>query len=290
MNQPLKKILHFPITKILLGISSCLAVLILVQNFISKPIFQALIATKQISDTFVNYTSIAVLLATYYFLFNFLEQRNITEITIRNHTKELFGGFILGFGILSLVILILYALGYYQITNFNGYSYFLAPLSSLVISALLEEIMFRAILYRILENWLGTYIALAIISVSFELPHVFNDNVTFLSIVLGLIFGFAHGIMYTYTKRIWLPFAFHLAWNFAQPFYGSNLSGIEDVGNIFSSTFNGPKLLTGSIYGLEDSILSIILLSIVSIIFLYASIQQGKIVPPSFKKQLKQQG
>ena len=284
MNQSLKRVIDFPITRIILGIGICLLVLIGVQNFITKPIFQNLIPSKPITDTIINYISVAVLLASYYYLFRFYEKRKITELSTKNFFKELVGGFILGFSMLSIVILVLYLLGYYEILSFSGFSYFLAPFSFLVIAALIEEIFFRAILYRILENWLGTFIALFIISILFELPHIFNDNVTILSVLLGLLFGFAHGIMYTYTKRIWLPFAFHLGWNFAQPFYGSNLSGLEDVGAIFKAKFNGPELITGSIYGIEDSILSIILLLGICILFLYLSIKEHKINHLKLKK------
>lgn len=274
----MKKIINYPIVKIILGISICLGVLVGVQNFITKPLILNFIDNKSIGDTIVNYISVAVLLVTYYYMFKFYEKRQITELSKKSLIKELFGGFILGFSILSLVIFILFTLGYYKIISFSGFSYFLAPFSFLVIAALIEEVFFRAILYRILENWVGTYSTLIVISILFELPHIFNDNVTFLSIVLGLLFGFAHGIMYTYSKKIWLPFAFHLGWNFAQPFYDSNLSGLEDVGSVFIAKFNGPKLITGSIYGIEDSILSILFLLILCIVFLQLCIKNNKII------------
>lgn len=284
MNKTLKRVIAFPISKIILGIGICLLILIGFQNYVSKPLFYFLIDSKPLADTIINYTSVAVLLLTYYYLFSFYEKRHIYELSNKNIIQVLFGGFMLGFSILSFVILILYFLGYYKVIQFSGFSYFLAPFSFLVIAALIEEILFRAILYRILENWIGTYIALIILSILFELPHIFNDNVTALSVILGLLFGFAHGIMYTYTKRIWLPFAFHLGWNFAQPFYGSNLSGLEDVGSILIAEFNGPELITGSIYGIEDSILSIFLLLIICIIFLRLSIKKNKIVKTSYQK------
>lgn len=285
MNHSLKQVIHFPITRIVLGIGFCLGILIGVQNFISKPIFYNLSLPKPIADTCINYTSVLVLLASYFYLFQFYEKRKITEISRTYLLRDLFGGFTLGFSILSLVILILYLLNYYEVISFSGYSYFLAPFSFLVIAALIEEVFFRAILYRILESWIGTYITLFLISVLFEIPHWFNDNVTLLSVVLGLLFGFAHGIMYTYTKTIWLPFGFHLGWNFAQPFYGSNLSGLDDIGAIFKSKFSGSELLTGTIYGIEDSILSILFLLVVCIIFLYLSIKEKKIEKPSLNKK-----
>ncbi|WP_082422597.1 CPBP family intramembrane glutamic endopeptidase [Aquimarina longa] len=277
MNIILKRIIYFPITKIILGIAICLGILIGVQNLITKPLIYFLIANKEIGDTIINYSSVVILLLSYFYLFRIYEKRKIKELFKTNLKTELLGGFFFGFLVVSLVILILYLLGYYTIHSIANFSYLLAPLSFLIIAALIEEVFFRLIIYRILEKWIGTYIALLIISILFTIPHLLNDNVTMLSILLLLAFGFAHSIMYTYTKRLWLPFAFHLGWNFAQPFYGSNLSGTEE-GHIINSSFDGPILLIGSEFGIEDSILSISFLILISIIFLYLSIKKEKIV------------
>ncbi|SHG28661.1 CPBP family intramembrane glutamic endopeptidase [Flagellimonas flava] len=276
MKLTLKKVLHFPLIKIVLGISICLGVLIGIQNLISKPLVSSLIDNKSIGDTIVNYISVIVLLLTYYYFFKVYEKREIKELSKTNLKTELFGGFLFGFSVLSMVILTLYVLGYYTVDSISGFSYLLAPFSFLVIAALIEEVFFRLIIYRIMEKWLGTYLALLIISIIFTVPHLLNDNVTLLSVLLLLTFGFAHSIMYTYTKRLWLPFAFHLGWNFAQPFYGSNLSGTEEE-PIINSNFDGPILLIGSDFGIEDSILSITLLLMVCVLFLKLSIQKNRI-------------
>ena len=277
MNLTLKKILHFPVIKIVLGITICLGILIGIQNLITKPLIHHFINSKPIGDTIINYISVVVLLLSYFYFFKIYEKREIKELSKTNVRTELLGGFIFGFLVLSLVILMLYVLGYYTIDGISDFSYLLAPFSFLVIAALIEEVFFRLIIYRIVEKWLGTYLALLIISIIFTVPHLMNDNVTLLSVLLLLTFGFAHSIMYTYTKRLWLPFAFHLGWNFAQPFYGSNLSGTEE-GHIINSNFDGPILLIGSDFGIEDSILSIILLLIICSIFLKLSIRENKIV------------
>jgi hypothetical protein len=278
MNQSIKKIIYFPITKILIGITCCFLLLVGVQNFVTKPLFYNLLNTKSIADTIINYISVAVLLFAYYFVFHIYEKRKIKELSVKHFPKEFFGGLFFGFITLSFVILILYLLGFYTFISISNFSYFLAPLSFLIVAALIEEIFFRLIIFRILENWIGTYIALIVISVIFTLPHLFNDHVTVVSVLSLLLFGFTHSIMYTYTKRLWLPFAFHLGWNFAQPFYGSNLSGMDSIGSIIKSTFDGPILLTGSDFGIEDSILSIFFLIMISLIFLYLSIKESKII------------
>lgn len=283
MNKSLKKLLYFPITRIIIGLVVCFALLTGVQNFISKPVIYTIIPAKQIANAIINYISVAVLLLSYSCLFRFYEKRKIRELSTQKIVKELAGGFALGFSVLSLVILILYTLGFYSIINISNFSFLLAPLSFLVMAALLEEVFFRLIIYRILEEWAGTYWALLLISLVFTIPHLANNNVSVLSVFLLLIFGFTHGIMYTYTKRLWLPFAFHLGWNFAQPFYGSNLSGMEDTGAIIKATYKGPELLTGSNFGIEDSIFSILFLLITGIIFLLLCIKEGKMIKSKIK-------
>ncbi|VXB96579.1 conserved membrane hypothetical protein [Flavobacterium sp. 9AF] len=284
MNQSVKKVFYFPLTKVILGISCCLGILIGFQNVVSKPLIYFFFGKNEITDSCINYISVLVLCTTYFYFYKIYEKKTTHELNLRKFPKEFTTGLSLGFGCLSLVIGILYFLNYYEVIAFSNATFFLAPLSSLVIAALIEEVLFRLVFYRIFENWLGTYWALFILAFAFEIPHWANDNVTILSVVLGLLFGFAHGIMYTYTKRLWLPFAFHLGWNVAQPFYGSNLSGITDVGYVIKAKFSGPELVTGSIYGIEDSLISILLLLAISALFLYLSIKENKIIrKPSSK-------
>jgi uncharacterized protein len=273
-----KKILYFPVTKIIIGIAICFLTLVGVQNFITKPLFHYLLESKEIADTLTNYLSVAVLLLSYWTVYRIYEKREITELSLKYLPKEFAGGLLAGFFLLSLVILILYLLGYYNASGISNFSFFLAPLSILVIAALLEEIVFRLIIYRILEEWMGTYRALILSSILFTIPHLFNNDVNVLTVLFLFLFGFAHGIMFNYTKRMWLPFAFHLGWNLSQPFYGSNLSGIKDFEPVIKGQFNGPRLLTGSGFGIEDSLLSILVLIIGSAIFLFYSTRNGKIV------------
>lgn len=277
MNKLLERILYFPITKIVLGIAICFALLVGVQNFISKPVVYALVPYKNIADTLINYISVAVLLLSYSFLFRYYEKRKITELSLSRFTTDLTKGFGLGFALPSLVILILFLSGYYHFLSISGFSYFLAPLSFLVIAALLEDLFIRGLMLRTLENWIGTYWALLIVSL-IEGQHMFNDNSSLVSLFGDVIWGFTLGSIYIYSKRVWLPFFFHLGWNLSQPFYGSNLSGLDDIGYIIKAKFDGPVLLTGGVYGIEGSLISTLFLLITGIVFFYYSVKEGKII------------
>lgn len=277
MNVLIKKVLHFPITKIIVGIVVCFSLFVIIQNFVLKPLFYSITDDRSIADPIIHCISAIVLLAAYYYLFRFYDKREITELSIKYLPKEMFGGFFFGFGTISLSIFILYLLGYYQVISISTNHYSLKFFTVLVFAALVEDLFHRGLIIRVCENWLGTHLTL-VIGMLVELQHIYNPNSTLFSLFLYLIWGFTMAMLFVYTKRIWLPFFFHLGWNFSQPFYGSNLTGLNDMGSIIQSKFNGPELLTGGATGIEDSIFTSSFLLLIGIIFYYRAKKEGKIV------------
>lgn len=278
MNVFIKRVVHFPITKIIIGIALPFSLFVVIQNFVLKPFFYSIIQDKSIAVPIIHFISFLVLLAAYYFLFLLYEKREITELSLKYFFKEMFGGFLFGFLAISLVIFILYILGYYQAISISTSHYSIKFFTFLMFAALVEDLFHRGLIVRVCENWLGTHLTL-VIAILVELQqHFFNPNFNLFSHFLTLVWGFTMAMMFIYTKRIWLPFFFHLGWNFSQPFYGSNLSGLNNMGSIIQSKINGPKLLTGGAVGIEDSIFTVTFLLLIGIIFYYRAKREGKIV------------
>lgn len=277
MNATIKRVLYFPITKIIIGIFVPFSLFVLIQNFVLKPFFYSIIQDKNIANPIIHFISFLVLLAAYYFLFRLYDKRIITELSIKFFFKEMFGGFFFGFLTISLVIFILYLLGYYQAFSISTTHYPIKFFTFLMFAAIVEDLFHRGLIVRVCENWLGTNLTL-VIAMLVEMQHIFNPNFTLFSLFVTLIWGFTMAMMFIYTKRIWLPFFFHLGWNFSQPFYGSNLTGLNDIGSIIQSKFNGPVLLTGGAVGIEDSIFTTTFLLLIGIIFYYRAKKEGKIV------------
>ncbi|CAD0002669.1 CPBP family intramembrane glutamic endopeptidase [Flavobacterium chungangense] len=277
MNQSIKKNLDFPITKIILGIIVCFSLFVVIQNFLLKPFFFNIIQDQSIAKPIIHCISSVLLLVSYYYFFRFYDKRKITELSVNHLPKEMFGGFILGFLTISLSIFILYLLGYYQIISITTAYYSTKFFTMLIIAALVEDLFHRGLIVREIENWLGTHIAI-VIAMLVELQHIFNPNSGLFDIFFYLIWGFTMAMLFIYTKRIWLPFFFHLGWNFAQPFYGSNLTGTNDMGNIIQSKFTGPELLTGGAFGIEGSIFTASFLLIIGIVLYYFAKKEGKII------------
>ena len=277
MNQSIKKIINFPITKILVGITFSFSIFILVQNFVSKPILYSIFPDKNIADPIIHCISFFTLIGSYYVLFRFLYKREVTELSLRNFKKTMFGGLFIGFLAITMSIILLYSLGIYQIISISLANYSLKLFGTLVIAALVEDLFHRGLIARELENWLGTNLAIIIIML-IETMHMFNPNANLFSLFVDLVWGFTMTTLFVYSKTIWLPFFFHISWNFSQLFFGSSLTGLNDMGKIIDSRFIGPEILTGGKIGIENSIFTVLILATIGIIFYYLSYKEGKII------------
>lgn len=175
MNVSVKRVLHFPGTKIIIGIVVCFSLLVSIQNFVSKPIIYSIIQDKSIADPIIHCVSILVLLGSYFFLFRLYDKRRITEVSVKYLLKEMFGGFILGFLTISLSVFFLYLLGYYQVISLTTAHYPVKLFTTLLVAALIEDLLHRALIAREVENWPGTNIAI-IIGMLVEVQHIFNTH------------------------------------------------------------------------------------------------------------------
>lgn len=288
MNQSIKKILHFPLTKMVLGTTFCFGLFVVVQNFISKPVVYSIFPDKNIADPIIHTISFFVLLFSYYFFFRFYDKREVTELSLKNVTQTIIGSSILGFGAISITIVILYLSGYYQIFGISLDYYSWKLFGMLVIAALIEDLFHRALIARIIENWLGTNIAIFIIML-IETSHMFNPNANMFSLFVDLVWGFTMTVLFVYSKKLWLPFFFHLSWNFAQIFYGSNLTGLNDMGRIILSKLTGPEIFNGGAVGVENSIVTVTTLLLIGIYFYHRAQKEGKIIPRKQRSSVKAQ-
>lgn len=277
--QYLNTVLRYPPVRALVGYFLCMALLALMIRLILKPLSYWLIGDVQVADTVRITLGIAWLLLCYYWFVRYVERRKATELDIVHWKTEIIGGAAVGFTAISLCILTLYGLGNYHYIDSSFTNYSTKLFVTLLLAALIEDLLTRGLILRILEQWLGSYRAL-ILTLLVEALHFSNDNIEVdaMGIALFVLWGANQGLMYIYTKRIWLPFAFHVGWNFAQPFYGSNLTGLDDMGKITNANFVGSEFLTGGAIGIEGSVFTLVVLLVSSTTLLYLAIKQNKIV------------
>lgn len=158
-----------------------------------------------------------------------------------------------------------------------------ALITAAIMPAFMEEIFFRGILFRWIEELAGSWAALAITSVFFGMVHFFNPHATWLSsLAIAIEGGLLLGGAYMLTRSLWLPIGIHAAWNFTQgEVFGVPVSGTA-VHGLLLSRLSGSALLSGSGFGLEGSIIAPIITTAASLCFVSLAIRRGRIVSPSW--------
>ena len=91
-----------------------------------------------------------------------VEQRAVTEFAPEAALKELCGGLGIGALLFSGAAGVLAGLGVYSFTGFGDWSGLILPLAVALVIGTFEEIIFRGIIFRISEEWLGTWFALLV--------------------------------------------------------------------------------------------------------------------------------
>lgn len=182
----------------------------------------------------------------------------------------------------AFVILIYTAIGKFtfndSISSGIKYGIIFDSLTRALRAGILEEILFRGYIMKLLENKWNKYIAIIIPSFVFSLLHIPSmENFNLAGVILLITSGTLVGIMFslvTYKNdSIFGSTMIHILWNF---FMATDILHIffanDKLGSsIFSITLPSENvLLTGAGFGIEASLISIIGYLIVSMIAIYS--------------------
>lgn len=231
-----------------------------------------------------NAFKVVVLALAYCYYVHKIEKRQVTELAFSGAWQELARGFGLATLLISGPVLVLWLLGHYQVTGISFDLSLLHLLIGFFSVAALEELLFRAILFRLLERSLGTVIALVLSSVLFSAVHLLNPHADLLSTVQLLVLGLLFIAAFLYTRRLWLCVGLHWGWNFAQGgFFSSPVSG-QKADGILQSVMTGPAWLTGGEFGIEASVLVSIGALICTVLLIKAARQQQNWLPPYWRQ------
>lgn len=279
-----EKIFNSPVTKIVLALLAFMAVIIIGQQVASK-LLALTDLDKNIRNLLKGLFVSSAGIFTYILFFKKYEKRAITEFATNGLVKNIFGGILIGFVLQSLIILIMYFNGNYNVVNINPISFILIPFAIMFTVAIIEEILVRSIIFRIMEEKLGSYVSLTISSLIFGILHLANPHTTLLSSLCITAAGFLLGSAFIYSRNLWFPIALHFAWNFTQSgIYGAITSGNEQTGNLLEAKIQGSEIMTGGEFGPEGSIQATLICIIATTILLYFCHKQNKIVKPYWKK------
>lgn len=281
-NKSIKyKLLRNPLIRIILGLLVCFAAFIITQNIASK-----LLSLTGIDKDFRNLikgivASVAVIIA-YKLFYRRIENREVTEISIKGIAKNLMLGTLIGVVLQSLTVLVIYLNNGFHVVAVNPVSFIIIPLTVAFTVAIFEEILIRGIIFRIAEEKLGSYISLILSAIIFGALHLMNQESSFMSAVcVAVEGGLLLGAAYIFARNLWLPVAIHFAWNFMQSgIFGAVTSGNEKVNSLLNTQITGPEIITGGAFGPEGTIQAIIYCLAAALILMYLNKKQNKLIAP----------
>jgi hypothetical protein len=230
--------------------------------------------------------SLVPIALAYWLLVRWVEQRRVSELAPGKFLTHGAAGWLIGMGIMLLAAAAMALVGAYRIQGMNTDVYLVGPLVVLgILPGITEEIIARGILFRVVEEGLGTWIALAISAALFGFGHASNPNATgWSSLAIAIEAGLLLGMAYAWTRSLWFCMGLHAAWNFTQgPLLGIPVSGFDMPGLLRSST-QGPALLSGGEFGAEASILTVVVCVSLAGFFTRKAIDQGQIRAPFWRR------
>lgn len=260
---------------------------VLTYLYLSGYFFRTSFTHGPLSGLAASAMTCSMMLIMYATLVRFVERRRVSELAVSSLAQELGIGLLLGFGLYSLCILILMGLGVYRVDGFNAWEILLPGLAAPLATGVFEELVFRGGVFRIAEKWFGSWIALLVSSLVFGFVHLENDAATMRGILsISTWAGILLAATYMLTRRLWLGIGLHAAWNYTQgTIYSGIVSGNEaPTRGLIRSTMQGPDWLTGGTFGVEASVVALMVCSAVGVAMLVVAVRRGNTLPPFWKR------
>ena len=180
------------------------------------------------------------------------------------------------------IIVCLFLCGYYRIVTveFDVASQ-LSWLSLFLLVGVVEEVIFRGILFRLITDKWNIAVGLTTSSLLFGLAHLGNPGATlWAALAIALASGWLFGMAYAYHRTIWVPIGMHWAWNYLEGgVFGCAVSGTP-LGYLplITPRIGGADILSGGAFGPEASIICVALGIAISIVYTVLYIKKKRML------------
>jgi uncharacterized protein len=209
------------------------------------------------------------------------EHRPATEVAGKGAGGAIGWGVLIGLALFGAVILNIAFLGGYEVHGVGSVPGAVGFFGFTAAVAVTEELIFRGVLFRIVEERTGTWIALVLTSVLFGASHLFNPHASVWgAIAVAIEAGGLLTAAYVATRTLWVPIGLHFGWNFAAGgIFSTEVSGNGTPQGLLDATMSGPMAITGGAFGPEGSLYSVLFCVMATIVFLWVARRRGHLVP-----------
>lgn len=210
----------------------------------------------------IGYTvAAAAALGAYLLYVRFIERRHaLHELALDHGARDVAIGLIVGGTYMATTIGALALAGSYRVASVGSAAALPAMFVACLGVAIVEELLFRGLVFRRIEARFGSWAAIALSAAFFGGAHLSNPHATvFSTVALALEAGVLLAAAYMRFRTLWVPIGIHTAWNFVQgPVFGVEVSG-TDMGGWLTPTISGPAWISGGDFGAEASVFAVAL-------------------------------
>ena len=272
--------LQFPLIRIFLALIFILPAIISF-NYLYKNI-------EPRWTTFLGDVGAIIIIMLYYLCYTmylkFVEKRPNFELSLQNFFNETGLGFIVGTVLVFLTTLFIFFRGTFQIISTNPDEFLIHAFLIFALLAFTEDLIFRVIIFRLLEELIGSWLSILFIAAIFGIVHLVHEPATIISTIAIALQDIVLSAAFILTRRIWLCWGIHWGWNYTQDgILGMPNSGVELLPSWLNTEVSGPIWLTGGNIGIEQSVLGVLLNIIAGFIIIKISINRGQLLKPSWR-------
>ncbi|MEU1500448.1 type II CAAX endopeptidase family protein [Streptomyces sp. NPDC005732] len=207
-----------------------------------------------------------------------VEGRGLPELDPTTTVSGLRNGTLAGLLLFSTTIALIALSGGYGTKGGVSVGGAVAVLGTMAGVAVVEELLFRAIVFRLVEQLVGTRGVLALTALLFGGLHLVNSGATVWgALAIAVEAGLMLGAAYAATRTLWLPIGLHFGWNFAESgLFGTTVSGNDGApAGLVHGVLSGPTAVTGGTFGPEASVFAIIVCAVPTLVFLRTAKRRG---------------
>ncbi len=278
--QPLwKRIWNFPLVAMLAAMVLVSAVLA-GAGFALPKVFAGV--AREIAMPVQTIITVAALLALYKLVLQHLGERRHDDLRLVEALRGLAIGTAAAFVLFSVIVGVAALFGSYRIVGWGGMGNWAFILFGGGVGAgFIEELIFRGILFRWIEEFAGSWAALFVTSALFGLGHIGNDNASwFSSVAIAIEAGLMLGGAYMLTRSLWVPIGIHFGWNVTQGLVWDVPVSGNDVDGLVDARLVGDPLISGGAFGLEASVIALVVAGAFGVWLVKRAADKGEVMRP----------
>ncbi|MGY1525093.1 CPBP family intramembrane glutamic endopeptidase [Streptomyces sp. MN3] len=207
------------------------------------------------------------------------EKRAVTEVSRKGAVGAVGRGVLIGTLVFAAVVANIAFVGHYEVDGWGSYTGAVGLAGFMAGASVTEELLFRGVLFRTMEERFGTWGALVPTSVLFGAWHLANPDASLWgATVIALSAGPMLGAAYVATRSLWLPIGLHFGWNFAASgIFSTEVSGNDTQQGLLDASTSGPTLISGGAFGPEASLYTLVFCALVTVGLLWLARRRGRL-------------